>query len=144
MTPDTAAVPPDQIPGFDLPHRILPAARREDLRRIVEETARAGGLAALIRENYASFFRCPLPRFPPSPASLVVAAVPHPSSRVPFAWRGRAFSLPVPPGVREVLVRLGLEDFFGLRECLEMLRAKLAVFLPRIESRALPSRPLDA
>ncbi len=87
----------DQIPGFDIPHRVVPVSRRADLRSIAEAARRDGRLDPLIWENYVKFFRCPLPRVEPPPASIIVAAVPHPASRIPFAWKGRAFRLTVPP-----------------------------------------------
>ncbi len=45
----------------------------------------------------------------------------------------------VPPTLRAKLERLGLSEFFGERECLQMMASRLAIFIPRVESGAIPS-----
>jgi len=45
----------------------------------------------------------------------------------------------IPPALMAKLERLGLVEFFGRRECLQMMASKLALFIPRVESGAIPS-----
>ncbi len=92
--PDVTVGP---LPGVPFPHRIVPASRRDDLRREIDAAREAGLLSDLIYRNYTRFFVCPLPEDCANARSLIVGALPHPQSRVAFTWRGRRFTVLVPP-----------------------------------------------
>jgi epoxyqueuosine reductase len=85
------------LPGVPFPHRIVSAARRDDLRREIDAAHEAGLLADVIFRNYGRIFDCPVPDDCWGARSLIVGALPHPQSRVAFTWRGRRFSVLVPP-----------------------------------------------
>jgi len=86
----------DQIKAFTIPHRIVPAVRRADLFNRIRSEHERGALSNEIFNNYSRIFDCP----PPTgfaPRSLIVGAVAHPRSRLPFILRNRRFFLRVSP-----------------------------------------------
>jgi len=97
-TRDAQPLPPEgPIPGVTFPHRVVPADRRTDLKREVEEALASGTLAEAVFRSYTRIFDCALPEGCANARSLVVGALPHPQSRVFFTWRGQRFSTLVPP-----------------------------------------------
>ena len=83
--------------GVPFVHRMVPAARRDDLREEIEAAHDAGLLSDLIFRSYTRIFNCPLPDADAGARSLIVGALPHPQSRVTFARRGSRFTVLVPP-----------------------------------------------
>ena len=92
------AFPPEgPIPGVTFPHRVVPAARRADLKRDVDAAHASGALSDAVYRSYSRIFDCALPDECAGAHSLIVGALPHPQSRVFFTWRGERFSALVPP-----------------------------------------------
>lgn len=85
------------LAGVPFVHRVVPAARRDDLRQEIEAAHDDGMLSDLIFRSYARIFDCPLPDDCAGARSLIVGALPHPQSRVAFTWRGSRFTVLVPP-----------------------------------------------
>ncbi len=97
MTAPPPLPPRGPLPGVPFPHRVVPAERRADLKRDVDAAHAAGLLSDAVFRAYTRIFDCALPEECADARSLIVGALPHPQSRVMFAWRGQRFSALVPP-----------------------------------------------
>lgn len=123
----------DQIDGFDIPHRIVPASRREDLSSLIRTQHDRGRLSDLIYQNYSKFFIASLPvRL--DARSLIVAAVAHHPSRVPFVSKGRRFFLRVAPSY--------VGYFDAIRAVRDRLKSLLAPAGSRIALAKVPQKTL--
>lgn len=85
------------VSGLPFPHRVVPAGRREDLRREIGAMHDSGRLSDLIFQSYARIFDCPLPEDCAGAKSLIVGALAHPQSRVTFTWAGKHATVLIPP-----------------------------------------------
>jgi epoxyqueuosine reductase len=85
--------------------RVVSVSRLAELRAELEGRRRDGLLDEGIFETYLSHLSFELPEDLPDARSIIVVAVPQPSIRFTFAWKGRRVDAGVPPtylGGREV------------------------------------------
>jgi len=87
----------NQIIGFDIPHRVVSARRRDELREGIIQEHNRGDFSDLIYRSYTRIFECPVPADVINPSSLIIGAVAHPRSRIPFIWNERKFYLTIAP-----------------------------------------------
>jgi epoxyqueuosine reductase len=88
---------PAQIPGFDLPHRLMRAERRFDLADETRQRRDAGEFPPELYDLYGVFYRAGTPAELPEPRTLITVAIPTPQTSMRFCWKGEGTDLLVPP-----------------------------------------------
>lgn len=77
--------------------RIIAAAHMQDLASIITRTHADGQFDETFFQEELTYFRFSFPEELSNPQSLIVIATPHPPTPVIFHYRGREYSLLVPP-----------------------------------------------
>jgi epoxyqueuosine reductase len=77
--------------------RLVPAERRSDLWRELEERLAGGELDEVFFEERLRYFEQPIKEAPGWAESILIVAIPDPAFRIRFDWQGREVSLTVPP-----------------------------------------------